>query len=204
MPALNSILIVLLLLAPAGKALALEELHRLETLVEIVGLDDRPVGWEWHYVDEDGKPGFMRKTAATATTASYQRSDGCLWTRPTRGFAPASVWSNCPSSGKAEVSFVDGQIWPIRIGNRFRYQMHGKSSMLSFKWSSDRRCEVVYAVRIKTVSGEYDTFRLDCEERWGTRSWWLSPEVGTAVAYQQKTSRDEIILQEMTRIVVPE
>ncbi|MEM7563127.1 MAG: hypothetical protein AAF353_08780 [Pseudomonadota bacterium] len=195
---------LLLLMLPISQAAALEELYRLEVLKEITKRDHRPIGWEWHYIDQDGKPGLMRKTAATENTASYQRSDGCEWTRQTRGFAPATVWSDCPSSGQASVEFLDGQIWPLRIGNRFRYQMHGKSSMLSFKWSSKRSCEVIYAVRIKTVSGEYDTFRLECQERWGTRSWWLSPKVGTAVAYQQKTNRNDIILQEMTRIVVPQ
>ena len=198
------LILSLLLVIPASKAFALEELYRLETLADIPGLDHRPIGWEWHYVDQVGKPGFMRKIGATETSASYQRSDGCEWTRQTRGFAPASVWSNCPSSGKAEVEFDGGNIWPLRIGSRFSYQMSGKSSLFSFSWSGERRCEVIYAVRIKTVSGEHDTFRLECQERWGTRSWWLSPEVGTAVAYQQKTSRDEIILQEMTKIVIPD
>jgi len=55
------------------------------------------------------------------------------------------------------------------------------------------------SLRIRTVSGEYDVHKVHCKERWGTRTWWLSPQVGTAVAYRQVTKREEL-LQEMTRI----
>jgi hypothetical protein len=195
------LLIICLPVMVVGQVHALEELERIDQLKSMPGPDQRNIGWEWHYIDQNGKPGYMRKVAATESTASYSRSDGCQWTRDTGGFAPATVWSDCPSSGKGKVDFVDGDIWPLKVGNKFSYQMQGTSSFLSFKWSGKRNCEVSYSVRVRTVSGEYDSFKVVCHERWGTRSWWFSPEVGTAVAYQQETSRNEKILQEMTRIV---
>ena len=198
---LRYLLIICLTVMAFGQAHALEELERIDQLTSMPGPDQRNIGWEWHYIDQNGKPGYMRKVAATESTASYSRSDGCQWTRDTRGFAPAIVWSDCPSSGKSKVDFVKGVIWPLKVGNKFSYQMQGTSSFLSFKWSGKRTCEVSYSVRVRTVSGEYDSFKIVCRERWGTRSWWFSPEVGTAVAYQQETSRDETILHEMTRIV---
>ena len=81
--------------------------------------------------------------------------------------------------------------------------MKGNSSLIARAWSSKRSCEVVGAVKVKIVSGTYDTFKVICKERWGTRTWWLSPEVGTAVAYEQKTRRNGLIRQEMTKIVKP-
>jgi hypothetical protein len=195
------LLIICLPVMVVGQVHALEELERIDQLTPMPGPDQRNIGWEWHYIDQNGKRGFMRKVAATESTASYSRSDGCQWTRDTRGFAPATVWSDCPSSGKAKVDFADGDIWPLKVGNKFSYHMQGSSSFLSFKWSGKRNCEVSYSVRVRTVSGEFDSFKVVCHERWGTRSWWLSPEVGTAVAYQQETSRDDKILQEMTRIL---
>jgi hypothetical protein len=164
------------------------------------GPDKRNIGWEWHYLNQNGKAGYMRKIGSTETTASYSRTDGCKWTRHIRGFAPALIWSDCPSSGKAEVEFISGDIWPVKVGNKFSDQMQGTSSFLSFKWSGKRNCEITYSVRVKTVAGEFDSFKLVCHERWATRTWWLSPEVGTAVAYQQETN-DKLILQEMTKIV---
>ena len=164
------------------------------------GPDHRSIGWEWHFIDQQGKPGFMRKVAETKTTASYTRSDGCEWTRPIRGFAPATVWSNCPSTGKSVVKFIKGDIWPIKVGSKFNYSIKGSSSLFGSAWGSQRKCQVNNSVRIRIVSGEYNTHKLVCEERWGTRSWWLAPSVGTAVAYQQKTLQGQLILQEMTEI----
>lgn len=193
--------VLILLISPAH---AIEEIRSIKAPSPMPGPDIRKVGWEWHYLDQDGKPGFMRKTAGTDSTASYSRSDGCKWTRPTSGFAPATVWGNCPSTGSANVSFLNGPIWPLKIGNRFVYRIKGSSSLLSRAWSSKRSCKVADAVKIKITSGVYDTYKVVCKERWGTRTWWLSPAVGTAVAYRQKTRRGKLILQEMVKIVSPE
>jgi hypothetical protein len=192
--------ILCVLLTIGGSAHALEELERIELPLPMPGPDKRNIGWEWHYIDQNGKAGYMRKIAGTELTASYIRTDGCKWTRPILGFAPALVWSDCPSSGKAEVEFIDGDIWPIKVGNKFSYKMQGTSTFLNFKWSGKRNCEIAYSVRIRTVAGEFDSFKLVCHERWVVRTWWLSPEVGTAVAYQQETGKDKLILQEMTKI----
>lgn len=190
----------IVLLLSVGNCYALEELDTIKDLVSMPGPDHRNIGWEWHYIDQKGEPGFMRKVAGTETTASYTRSDGCEWTRPIRGFAPATVWSNCPSTGQSKVTYIKGEIWPIKVGNQFNYSIKGSSSLFGSGWGSQRECKVKYSVRVRTVSGEYDTHKLVCEERWGTRSWWLAPSVGTAVAYQQKTFQGKLILQEMTEI----
>jgi len=184
-----------------GNCFALEELEALTELAPMPGPDKRNLGWEWHFIDQHGKPGNMRKIHGTKTMASYTRSDGCRWTRPVLGFAPASVWANCPSSGKAKVEFAGGDIWPLKVGNHFTYKTSGTSSLFGTSWNNKRDCKVKYSVKIRTVSGEHDTFKVVCEERWGTRTWWLSPKVGTAVAYQQKTFRGGLVLQEMTKII---
>ncbi len=179
---------------------ALEELNPIDNLPPMAGPDKRNIGWEWHFVDEKGKPGFMRKVGGDDEVASYIRSDGCEWTRTTRGFAPATVWSTCPSTGKSTVKVLSDSLWPLKVGNTITYQVNGNSSLIGRAWSSKRSCEVVGAVKIKTVAGIYDTFKVICKERWGTRTWWLAPSVGTAVAYQQKTRRDGFVQQEMTEI----
>ena len=182
---------------------ALTELKTLENLEPLPGPDARNIGWEWHFTDQDGKPGHMRKIAGDDLVATYERTDGCRWTRATTGFAPATEWSNCPSTGTSSVKVSSGSIWPIELGKRIEYTVKGTSSLIGRAWTTKRTCEVTKAIRIRIRSGEYDTFKVECKERWGTRTWWLAPSVGTAVAYQQKTRRGGFVLQEMDRIVSP-
>lgn len=185
-------------------ASAVEELEPVENLAPMAGPDSRAIGWEWHFIDENGNPGFMQKISGDDSVASYERTDGCSWTRSTSGFAPATSWSNCPSSGQSSVTVLHDNLWPLAVGNRIDYRINGKSSLIARTWSSKRSCEVVAAVKIKIVSGIYDTFKVICQERWGTRTWWLAPSVGTAVAYQQNTRRGGNVRQEMIKIVQPE
>lgn len=178
---------------------ALEELQTIDPLPPLDGPGERSVGWQWHYIDQDGKAGYMEKVAASAETASYTRTDGCRWTRPVKGFAPALQWENCPSTGTAKVSFVHGDVWPLEVGKTFTWAYRGNSSLIGRAWKTSRNCQVMPSVRIRTVSGVSDVHKVECKERWGTRTWWLSHEVGTAVAYRQVTRRGTL-LQEMTRI----
>ncbi len=200
---MSSLLQFLLLCCISFNALALTELESIDHLAPMPGPDKRNIGWEWHFTDQDGKPGFMRKVDGDDLEATYTRTDGCRWTRSTSGFAPAISWSGCPSSGTSSVELVKGKIWPLDTGQTFQYRIRGNSSLLPKAWSSSRSCEVTGQVRIEIRSGIHDTFKVVCKERWGTRTWWLSPEVGTAVAYRQTTKRGKIILQEMDRIVSP-
>ncbi len=197
---MKRLIFIFSMLIASHLAQALEELEPLDNLAPMAGPDKRRIGWEWHFNDEKGKPGFMRKIAGDDAVARYERSDGCQWTRSTRGFAPATLWSNCPSSGESSVEMISDSLWPLAIGNKIVYQINGTSSLFAKAWGSKRSCEVVGAVKIRTVSGIYDTFKVVCTERWGTRSWWLAPSVGTAVAYRQKTRHDGLTLQEMTKI----
>lgn len=188
---------ILLGLTPVS-ATALEELETVEPLPPMAR-DAREVGWVWHYVDQAGKPGHMRLTATDGTTDTYARTDGCEWTRPVAGFAPAQWWRGCPSAGTATVTLDDSSIWPLEVGKTFEWTMSGRSNLIKAPWSGYRRCEVLPSVKVKTVLGTYDTHKVHCTERWGTRTWWLSPEVGTAIAYRQVTRRGTV-LQEMTRL----
>ncbi len=189
--------------ALAKPGFALEQIKEISHLDPMSGPDHRNIGWEWHFIDQDKKPGMMRKTAGNHEVASYLRTDGCEWTRSTEGFAPATKWENCPSKGVSTVELISGEIWPLKVGNRFVYTVQGSSSLFGKAWKSKRSCKVDSQWQIEIVSGKYETFKVICKERWGKRTWWLSPEVGTAVAYKQTNIRGGLLLQEMTRIVSP-
>ena len=186
-------------------AYALKILGMVDIDEPLDGPGFRAVGWQWHYIDQDGKPGYMEKVSSDVDKtgnelASYTRTDGCQWTRMVRGFAPAGQWSKCPSTGSSTVTFEEGDIWPLKVGNSFVYGVRGNSSLFARAWKTKRRCEVTNTERIRIVSGEYDTYKLVCKERFGTRTWWLSPKVGTAVVYEHRPRRGAMIRQEFTRI----
>jgi len=189
-----------LLLICLPKAHALEELETLSPLPPLDGPGERAIGWQWHFIDAKGKAGHMEKIGGGSDIATYKRTDGCRWTRSTLGFAPAFSWTDCPSTGSATVTLQEPDIWPLTVGKTFVWQMDGVSNLFSRKWTSRRSCEVLPSVRVKTVSGIHDTHKVFCKERWGTRTWWLSHDVGTAIAYRQSTRRGTIV-QEMTHIV---
>ena len=178
-----------------------EELGEIGSAIPVLNMDERKVGWEWHFVDEDGNPGFMKKTADTATTASYWRSDGCTWTRMKSGFAPALEWENCPSSGTSAYELYGDPIWPLKVGNKFGYKGSGASKSKKKAKKFNRKCEVLSQQRLKTVLGEFDSYKVRCKDRWITRYWWLSPEVGTAVLYRQKNFIGGLLHEEMTSII---
>lgn len=200
---MNKLTVILLLIGFSLQCQALTELETIDGLAPMAGPDSRNVGWQWHFLDKNGKPGYMVKTAGDDKIASYERSDGCRWTRTTDGFAPATEWAGCPSTGKSSVEILSNSLWPLQVGNRIEYQVRGTSSLIGRAWASKRTCEVTTAVKIEINSGIYDTFKVVCNERWGTRTWWLAPSVGTAVAYQQITKRGGLVRQEMERIISP-
>ncbi|MEM7196433.1 MAG: hypothetical protein AAF402_15965 [Pseudomonadota bacterium] len=184
----------------ASSAFAYEE-FATDAAPGTVVKDARDVGWQWHYIDENGDAGFMEKTAQEDGHASYKRSDGCIWTRPDSGFAPAVEWRNCPSSGTADVSFAGDSIWPLQVGNRFAYTGTARSSLSSGARKLRRSCQVTGITGLKTVAGSFTTFKVVCKDRWTTRTWWLSSEVGTAVLYRQETFTGRTSIQEMTKVV---
>lgn len=191
--------LVVFLLVALRPAFALEEMEIIDPLPPLDGPGERAIGWQWHYIDQNGNTGYMEKVDATEQNASYKRTDGCSWIRPVKGFAPAQAWANCPSSGTATVAFVSGDIWPLEVGNVFIWRYRGNSSLIGRGWQTQRQCEVLPSMRIRTVLGEFDVHKVECKERWGTRTWWLSHEAGTAIAYRQVTRRGTL-LQEMTHI----
>ena len=200
---MNKLSLLLLLLAISFNVQSLTEIETIDGLPPMAGPDSRAIGWQWHFLDKNGKPGYMIKVAGDDETASYVRTDGCEWTRSTSGFAPATKWSGCPSTGTSNVELLNDSLWPLKVGNRIEYRVRGTSSLIGRAWASKRTCAVTKAVKIEITSGIYDTFKVECTERWGVRTWWLAPSVGTAVAYQQTTKRGGLVRQEMERIISP-
>ena len=121
-------------------------------------------------------------------TYTAKDSDGCTWTSMTSMFAPDSMWTNCDGrSGTHEIIETRGNPWPLSHETMFQYEFTGKwSDGLDGTWRSTRKCEVIEKVRVKVSAGEYDTYKLVCEDKWIKRTYWVSPKLSHSVAYERE------------------
>ncbi len=159
------------------------------------------VGRQWHYI-ENGKEGMSTFIAQKGEEFSYEDTDGCKFTvRGFKTFSPAVKWSGCKSAdGKHFVKFKGGTIWPLKVGNKFKYWASGNNNN-GDSWTLTRKCKVKEQVRVKTISGEYDTYKVICDDKYATRTWWVSPTLNATVLYKNVHIRRGARVQEMTRIV---
>jgi len=159
------------------------------------------VGYKWHYIKDDKEEGVWVVTATGNGTISWTSSH-CNWIKADRGFAPSRKW-DCKddSSGTQRARFKGGNIWPLRVGNKFSYSVKGRYTRGGKSWSGVRQCKVKEQVRIETVSGEYDTYKVVCEDKGKTHTWWLSPELKAVVRYKRLASQTHT--WEMTKIEWP-
>ena len=152
---------------------------------------------------KDGKEVDTTLVAKTADTESWQRSDGCSWTRPTTGFAPSVKWSGCASNdGTSIVKLVEGDPWPLQVGKEWTYSLRG-SNVVGYSWDTKRECEVKEVARIKTKLGEHNTYKVVCTDRWNIRTWYMSPSLKTYVRYIKDHYEQGPTVHELIKTVEP-
>lgn len=112
-----------------------------------------------------------------------ESSSGCVWTESER-YAPAATWSGCRSAGGSQsVTFEEGVLWPLAVGNRKTWSFTGRNDK-GATWSESRTCEVE-AVEIVTLPTEESrALKVVCEDPYARRIYWHSPELGVAVYSQ--------------------
>ena len=130
--------------------------------------------------------------------ATYRNGDGCEWTDIYWGFAPTLSWKGCPGDGANKITKVTGEIWPLEVGKAVSYDYSGVGKDGS-PWQAVWRCEVEAQERITVVSGDYDTFKVVCDNPWTQSTTHVAPQVSNVVAIirtqkdQNQTSRYEMV-----------
>ena len=163
---------------------------------------ERNVGFKWVSL-KDGKEVVFTLVAKTADRESWQRSDGCSWTKPNTGFAPAVKWSGCASNdGTSVVNLLEGNPWPLQVGKKWTYSLRG-SNVVGYSWDDKRHCEVKGVARIKTKLGEHDTYKVVCTDPWQTRTWYMSPSLKAGVRYIKDHDTRGKTVYEFIRAVEP-
>ena len=173
-----------------------EEIGKVsEPLPEMAKPDFASFGSRYYYhnnVDSSDNPkgeAYIDVVIGDDETQTLTASNGCTWTRSER-YAPASTWENCGgNSGSQGIVKRKGDIWPLKLKRKFSYTVKNGKNNRGATWSDYVKCKVKGAVRVKTLTGEHDTYKLVCAGKYNTKTWYVSPEVGHEVAYKRKHKR---------------
>ena len=159
-------------------------------------------GHTWHWLRDGEKEVTSSVVAVDGDMITGQTSEGCQWTSLAWGFAPGTKWSGCApfTDGEQKITGVDGGLWPLEVGKSVSYTFSG-SNKNGDSWDGTRRCNVAAATRVKTISGEHDTYKVVCNDPWTDRVWYISPALEEAVYFERyRKTRNERMKQELIRV----
>ena len=123
-------------------------------------------------------------------TLEVSRDDGCTWTIPIDDrYAPSLTWKNCSKSawgtGKAVEIKKEGQLWPFKVGNKVRYKYKAVNSKGKTNKNAFRNCQVTDKVVVTAGGKEYPSYKVQCKEHSGTRTYYYAPSAETTVYYER-------------------
>ncbi len=174
----------------SSSSYALEEIGATSTELEPTAAPLLPTVGSKRVIFSDGEETTYTVTEVTDTHVSNEGTDGCKWITPVKDYIviPSEGWTNCSdSSGIAKVK-AKGSIFPLKKGKKSSYSVKGETTEGSWtgKWTEKRKCKVAGAVRIKTVSGEHDTWKVVCKGPHDKKTRYFSPALGMNVASVKK------------------
>lgn len=80
--------------------------------------------------------------------------------------------------------------YPLSLGKKWSGEYDGYTADDGAKWSSKVSCEVKAWEKVKVVAGEFDSYRIECQEKWralliltgeSKSTRWYAPAVGMVV-----------------------
>lgn len=140
------------------------------------------VGYTHTSERKDGTNRVMTVLESNETTVTWETDNGCRFTSIHDNFAPDLTWTNCNNSGTQEHQLLEGQAYPLKLGNEWRYKVSGSNDE-GGKWKTTRSCKVEGEVQITVPMGTYDTLKVVCRDNWRVRTWYMAPELGHSVFY---------------------
>lgn len=130
-------------------------------------------------VTRDGEPLTFKVTMAEGELYRQESSDGCTWTDD-GWFMPSTAYANCDGETGTQKVELNGSPWPLQVGNTFSYKASGSNSKGN-SWQTVRKCSVTETVGVTVPAGDFDTFKVVCSDDWRTRTYYVSPRVGTPI-----------------------
>jgi hypothetical protein len=157
---------------------------------------------------DDRKEHITYYESVGAEKYSVRDSDGCSQTSMIGMFAPVLKWYDCRQgrSGTQEIIETMGNPWPLSENTEFQYVFAGKwDDGFGAQWYSTRKCKVDKQVRVNVPAGEFDTYKLICEDPWLKWTYWISPDLGYRVAFKKKdkTFLSRSYMLELVQVISP-
>ncbi|MFT5260400.1 MAG: hypothetical protein ACI9J2_002446 [Saprospiraceae bacterium] len=149
-----------------------------------------PVAGTKKFFIQDDEEQMVTVTEVTDTHIAYLSADGCSWESPLHDFdfTATGNWNNCSGSSGTKKIKAKGSMFPLQSGSKASYSIKGEVTKGAWtgKWNNKRKCKVSGAVRIKTATGEHDTWKVVCKPNDDKRTMYYSPELGTRVVHIRK------------------
>jgi hypothetical protein len=145
-------------------------------------------GAEVHWL-KNGVESTHYYVTVNAETHTVTTEGGCGSKRLIHMYAPSISWDHCDyASGSQKITEKKGSTWPLNDKTEFQYAFTGKyTDDLGQPWRSIWKCKVDRQIKVKVPAGEFDTYKLVCEDDWLMRTYWISPELGHFVALEEKS-----------------
>lgn len=106
-------------------------------------------------------------------------STGCTW-KSTYDFSPALEYANCNGWTGKQVLSGEGSLFPMQIGATARWEIDGTNTK-NGPYDNFRECTVKGTARVTVPAGTFDTYHVNCQERWRVRDYYVSPELQHSV-----------------------
>lgn len=86
--------------------------------------------------------------------------------------------------------FFPQLVYPLQLGKKWSGEYTGYTADDGAKWSSKVSCEVRAWEKVKVAAGEFDSYRIECQEKWramlilsgeSKSTRWYAPALGMVV-----------------------
>lgn len=145
------------------------------------------VGDTWRGTDDKARAITTRVIAVNGEQVSLLRSDGCIQSMKAWEFGPSDQWKDCALPDGSHTTLEGDSLWPLKVGNTAKYVGQGSydNDRGQTEWSTLRTCKVESQVRVATAAGEYDSFKVACQDRWSDEIWYFAPEAKGIVHFER-------------------
>lgn len=140
------------------------------------------VGYTRNTRDIKGKSYTSTLVSVDGELYNFESDDGSSWTNYANPLLPSPKWSGEEwGTGTQSMENVKGSLFPLEVGNKMAFNVVGESTKYPDGWNDRRTCEVTAQARVTIEAGDFDAFKVICNDEWRKRTWYFAPEVNDII-----------------------